>query len=619
MMVMMVFVVMAAVVNATSMTTDLHVRDDCPATHTCADGTVVPYCEKVENYDSTGTLIGAGCKCVNSLNCPKTDSVFTPVSVSGGGGGQGSDSDTSGDKDTFEFVAKIGGDGSSTFNAPIDVAVDSNDNIYITDKRNNRVAIYDDDYQYVDEFEDLEDASDITIKDDLIYVVYDNTKFKVFNTDGTVELEVETHAALRGIAVDAEGKIYLSKEDNSNTEGNMILIYDADGNLEDSFHDEAFGRPSGIEVDNENNLYVCNYINDVIAMYDADFNLVAGITGRGLGIPVDVEVVDGLIYMLEKGNMRVEVFDLASGDYVGTIAGNGRGDDNNQLNVPTGIGVKDNTIYVANYGNHRLSIFQRISDVGGQGGPGSCGEGAVLENGMCVVTTSCPVGCTCEDLGPEGFASTCPIETNECPIGCTCDGDLVTCPVEPEEVIPEEDVPVNCPVGCVVSGQTCSCPAGVEPECSELCVWDGSRCACEDEVVMGCDGCMYGKKCYFSGYRLDVDKQPNYCGEDDKWHVQTADGESCQNAHTCQSNICENGVCGKSCDGCKEGDECLPFGTRQKDDTYCSLDKVMTKQKTESDSCSNNYECLTNVCVDSQCVSRNFIQKIFAWFGGLFG
>jgi len=73
------------------------------------------------------------------------------------------------------------------------------------------------------------------------------------------------------------------------------------------------------------------------------------------------------------------------------------------------------------------------------------------------------------------------------------------------------------------------------------------------------------------------------------------------------------------CGGCSLDKQCYPFGYR-KNQTFCSdLDKQFTEQKKADSSCENNFECSTNLCIDDQCVSSGLLQRIFGWFGRLFG
>jgi len=73
----------------------------------------------------------------------------------------------------------------------------------------------------------------------------------------------------------------------------------------------------------------------------------------------------------------------------------------------------------------------------------------------------------------------------------------------------------------------------------------------------------------------------------------------------------------KECEGCILNENCIPYSTRI-DGKFCSIDRKIKEQKTEDSSCQNNYECVTNVCIDSKCIGKGLIQKILDFLGKLF-
>ncbi len=69
---------------------------------------------------------------------------------------------------------------------------------------------------------------------------------------------------------------------------------------------------------------------------------------------------------------------------------------------------------------------------------------------------------------------------------------------------------------------------------------------------------------------------------------------------------------------CPLNEKCYPFGYR-KSGQYCSDDGKFIDEKAGDETCENNFECDSNVCIDGTCVSQNLIQKFIAWFKNLFG
>ncbi len=190
-------------------------------------------------------------------------------------------------------------------------------------------------------------------------------------------------------------------------------------------------------------------------------------------------------------------------------------------------------------------------------------------------------------------------------VGCGCKNPKTLCPLEAEavpiEVIASGEEPVPIPSGSVIEVTSSSAESGGL----------GSN---ENPVI--CDGCILGDKCAPIGYRI----KGRYCSLNSEFADYLEEGQNCENNFECDTNICENNQCGKYCEGCKdENNKCIPFSTRLGDGTYCDVDKSMKPQKSEDESCNNNYECSTNVCVNNKCISQNVIQKVINWFKRLFG
>ncbi len=134
----------------------------------------------------------------------------------------------------------------------------------------------------------------------------------------------------------------------------------------------------------------------------------------------------------------------------------------------------------------------------------------------------------------------------------------------------------------------------------------------------------------------------NESGEDDKVYCEKMGGEwklfsdscvdSCDSSLGCKEVETEGCDCGvdkcwngekceeeneNSCEGCLIEDKCYPLGHR-KDGNYCSDDLEFVIQKTESESCENNFECDSNVCVSGECIDSGFIQRVLNWFKRIF-
>jgi hypothetical protein len=72
------------------------------------------------------------------------------------------------------------------------------------------------------------------------------------------------------------------------------------------------------------------------------------------------------------------------------------------------------------------------------------------------------------------------------------------------------------------------------------------------------------------------------------------------------------------CNGCLVEEVCYPLGFR-KAGQYCFDDFVFVDQSEEDVACDNNFECSSNLCLDSECISGGLIRKIMNWVKGIFG
>ena len=76
---------------------------------------------------------------------------------------------------------------------------------------------------------------------------------------------------------------------------------------------------------------------------------------------------------------------------------------------------------------------------------------------------------------------------------------------------------------------------------------------------------------------------------------------------------------GQSCfSGCLSDDTCYPIAFRT-EATYCTAEGTFTSFKAADETCNNNFECSTNLCLNSVCADKGFIQKMLDFFAKIFG
>ncbi len=74
----------------------------------------------------------------------------------------------------------------------------------------------------------------------------------------------------------------------------------------------------------------------------------------------------------------------------------------------------------------------------------------------------------------------------------------------------------------------------------------------------------------------------------------------------------------QDCNGCLVDGKCYGIGHREAGE-YCNNMQEKVAQAEAGSVCENSFECKSNLCIDSECISEGFFKKIMNWFKRLFG
>ena len=201
---------------------------------------------------------------------------------------------TPGDEEILTRFGKWDGDGGQ-FKWPAGVAVDGEENVYVTDEWLNRVSVFDRDGGFLRTFGEFGDAPGkfnrpsgiaidandaVYISDTLNHRIQKLDKFgnplNAFGRRGDGDGELN---APWGLTTDSDGCVYVADHKN-----HRVQKFDADGRFafaigELGDGERQFDHPTDVAVDTDGDIYVCDWVNNRVQTYDSDWNYITTFTG----------------------------------------------------------------------------------------------------------------------------------------------------------------------------------------------------------------------------------------------------------------------------------------------------------------------------------------------------
>lgn len=279
---------------------------------------------------------------------------------------------------TYDSVFGSNGSGDGQLKSPGDVAVDSQGNLWVIDKANNRVQKFDAAGKFLAKFGSLGSgdgqfnrptAVTIAANGDLLVTDSGNGRVQRFSSAGAYLSKFGAKgtgngqfagSGPEGIAIDAAGNIWVSdtyggRVQKFNSAGEFIKVAGSKGS-----GTGQLGEPTGIDVAPNGDVWVADWQNHRVSIFNTAGEFVSsfGSIGSGDGQfknPDEIEIDKlGNVWVGDQANHRVQLFDLA-GAYKGKFGSAGSGPGQFAFAYPLGIAADSKgNLWIADPNNHRV-------------------------------------------------------------------------------------------------------------------------------------------------------------------------------------------------------------------------------------------------------------------------
>ncbi len=266
------------------------------------------------------------------------------------------------------FNASVGsnGSGNGQFNQANGIAINpTNGNIYVADRNNERVQIFNSAGVYQSQFGSV----------------------------GSGDGQFASNNGCVALAIDASGDVWVVDRGNHRVQQfNSAGVYQSQFGSNGSGNGQ-FDQANGIAISSTNgNIYVADRNNERVQIFNSAgvYQSQFGSVGSGDGQfasnngCVDIAIdASGNVWVVDRANHRVQQFNSA-GVYQSQFGSNGSG--NGQFDQANGIAIHptNGNIYVADRNNERVQIFNSAGVYQSQFGSVGSGDGQFASNNGCI-------------------------------------------------------------------------------------------------------------------------------------------------------------------------------------------------------------------------------------------
>ena len=265
---------------------------------------------------------------------------------------------------------------------PYGIAVDSKGLVYVADQKVGAVFIFNTQTHDTQMIRNGFEAhfgwiNGLAIDDDDRLFVSDGKMHRVLIFNAKHELESQINEGLVdpvGIALDTANRFLYVVD----TQQDQVIVYDADtlkllrrmgtgGKNHFLTTPGDFAAPQGVAVDADGNVYITDTLNNRVEIFDADGNFISwfgkhadgpGCFARPKGIAIDA---DGHIWVADEMQDRLQVFNR-EGQLL-TYIGQGHGELPGQFKAIVGVAIdKQNRVFTTEQFPGRLQEFRYVTD-----------------------------------------------------------------------------------------------------------------------------------------------------------------------------------------------------------------------------------------------------------------
>jgi len=282
-------------------------------------------------------------------------------------------------KPTYASAFGSNGSGDGQLKSPGDVAIDSQGNLWVVDKANNRIQKFDPTGKYLAKFGSPGSGDGQFNRPTSIAIAASGNLLVTDAGNGRVQRFSPTGAYLskfgskgtgngqfsgsgpEGIAIDtAADSVWVS-----DTYGGRVQKFNAAGEFVKVAGSKGsgagqLGEPTGIDVDVSGNLWVADWQNNRVSVFNSngEFLKQFGSPGSGDGQfshPDEIEIDKlGNVWVGDQSNSRVQQFDLAA-QFKGKFGSAGSGPGQFSFAYPMGIAADSKGhLWIADVNNHRI-------------------------------------------------------------------------------------------------------------------------------------------------------------------------------------------------------------------------------------------------------------------------